>query len=85
MPLQPGAVTLETHAGWQDVIAEVGEVRHSRWHSYEQRKPTRTPSTVSIDVTDEQVFSLILVGDRSATCRWGEYIQRIMTNPNEAK
>jgi len=85
MPLRPGRVTLATRARWQDAVVEVGEVRRGRWNGFERRAPRQTPGRVSVDVGHEQVYSVLLVCNRSQLPRWRDAMRQVMLKPVAAR
>ncbi len=85
MPLRAGRVKVATRVDWHGAIAEVGEVRHGRWHGFERVVPAMEAGWLSVDVDAEQAFSLVLVCNEAELPCWRERIRRSMTHPVSAE
>jgi hypothetical protein len=89
-PRRAGMVSLTTRATWKRPVAEVGEVRHSTWHTLDTRPCTvlrsgETPAggrTLRVTLTDDHALSLVWIGeDGESRANWRAEIQRRMAEP----
>lgn len=81
MPLQPGSVRINQTAAWRGGVVATGEVRDGEWRSYEFAPPAATPDGCTVNVTAEQVFSLLLACESAEVARWTQAIERAMNDP----
>ncbi len=81
MPLKPGKVNLMSEAVWRKAVVEVGEVRGGAWRTYETMPLTKQGKEIQVNVSEEQVYSLLLLCEAHDAARWRKAVERAMNEP----
>jgi len=85
MPIQAGPVRLTRRACRTSTLLEVGDIRGGRWRSLELSKPWVKDNTVHVEVDARQVFSLILLCEKTKLAAWRETVEQSVRNPVAAR
>jgi hypothetical protein len=81
MPLKPGAVRWTRAGPWRGALVETGEFHNGTWQPFETSAVINGNHEVSVNVTADQVFSLLLVCDRADAPRWRKALERALNDP----
>jgi hypothetical protein len=80
MPLQPGTIRLSQEQPWHAGVVATGEIRDGEWWSYESAPVTSARSEWAVQVSADQVFSLLLVCESPEVTRWTQAVERAMND-----
>lgn len=81
MPLQSGQVRVNQSDAWPGGVMATGEIRDGQWRLFESAPIATAPGGWAVNVTADQVFSLLLVCESAELDHWTQAVERPM-NPN---
>lgn len=81
MPLQPGRTWLRHTQPWQGGVIATGEIREGEWWSYESAPLSFASNGLAVNVSPDQVFSLLLVCESAAVDHWARAVERAFSDP----
>jgi hypothetical protein len=81
MPLRPGSIRLSTDREWHKAVVLTGDIHEGKWRSCETVPAGKTDAGLVVNVSPDQVFSLLLFTESSGALKWGKAIERAMADP----
>jgi hypothetical protein len=81
MPLRPGPIRISTDREWHKATVMTGDIHDGKWGSCETVTAGRTETGLVINVSPDQVFSLLLVTESGNASKWCKAIERSMNDP----
>lgn len=81
MPLQRGKILVNQPVRWQNGVITTGEIRDGEWWSYESAPLNSAENGWIVNVSEDQVFSLLLVCESPEVGRWTQAVERAMSDP----
>ena len=81
MPLQTGTIRVSQTRLWQGGVVATGEIRDGEWRSCESAPLTSAQNEWTVNVSDDQVFSLLLVCGSAEMNRYIQAVERAMDDP----
>jgi hypothetical protein len=81
MPLKAGTVRLRSTAEWRLPILETGEIQAGSWRTYEIRSAVPDGEALTVNVTPDQAFGLLLLGEQAEIPRWRRAVERAICDP----
>jgi hypothetical protein len=81
MPLQPGAIRVSQAQPWPSGGVATGEIRDGEWWSYESAPVESAPNGWTVQVSDHQVFSLLLACESMEVGRWTQVVEQAIGDP----
>jgi hypothetical protein len=81
MPLRPGPVRIVTGRRWHAPTVFTGSLRNGQWWNHDSTPLPLTPSSLDLEVSPDQVFSLLLITEPDQLAHWSDSIARSFTAP----
>jgi hypothetical protein len=81
MPTQAGKLMVKTRAGWDQPMLETGEIQDGRWTTFANAGLRADDIALTITVSPEQVYSLLLVTEQGKTDQSRRAVELAFTAP----
>ena len=81
MPLRPGTIQLSSMRKWRQPMLATGEIQDAKWRNYESSAAKESAHGLSVQVTSDQAFSLLLLTESSETRKWCRGIEEAIADP----
>jgi hypothetical protein len=81
MPLRPGSIRISTDREWRKATVLTGDLHDGKWRTCETAPAEKSEAGLEVNVSTDQVFSLLLVTEPRSAPKWGKAIEGAMNDP----
>ena len=81
MPTKPGTVEVRSTVNWRQPVVQTGDFQNGLWRVLESRALPPQAERTTVEVSADQVFSLLLICEQSEASRWHSAVEQALCDP----